>query len=138
MAKCGDGIVNQASEYCDGTKFKNDKSACNYWNAAYVSGEMKCTNACTLDESGCVSEAAPVCGDGILNQNTEECDLNAFDPDWNTCEKVDAKYGGGSLKCTKTCEIDDSSCILKAHINCGNGKLDDEEECDGNAFHVDS
>ena len=138
VATCGDGVVNQVSEYCDGTAFKNGKSACSYWNSAYTSGEMKCTSSCTLDESACIAQADPVCGDGILNQTDEECDLLAFDPSWNTCEKVDPKYGGGTLKCTKTCEIDDSSCILKSKIDCGNGKLDDNEECDGTEFLVDS
>jgi hypothetical protein len=49
--RCGDGIVNQPCEQCDGA----DHPAC----AGPCAGDCTC---------------APVCGDGRVNQATEECD----------------------------------------------------------------
>jgi Calcineurin-like phosphoesterase/Iron/zinc purple acid phosphatase-like protein C len=49
--RCGDGLVNQPSEQCDGA----DRPAC--------------TGACTAD-----CRCAPLCGDGLVNQTVEQCD----------------------------------------------------------------
>ncbi len=136
VAKCGDGIVNN-DELCDKTAFLDNATACKDWNSAYTGGTMKCNADCTLDESGCTKPAEAKCGDGIVNGSAEECDINAYDPDLNTCEKVDSKYSGGTLKCTSKCEIDESGCVLKQVQTCGNGKLDDEEWCDNDKFDPD-
>ncbi|XOU94967.1 MAG: hypothetical protein ACNFW9_02755 [Candidatus Kerfeldbacteria bacterium] len=53
LPKCGDGIVNQDSEICDGTDG--------------VSDNQLCTLECTI-------ENLPYCGDGIVNQDSEICD----------------------------------------------------------------
>ena len=53
-ATCGDGLVNQAGETCDGA----DRTAC----------MGSCQSDCTC---------APVCGDGAVNQASEACDGNA-------------------------------------------------------------
>jgi len=49
--RCGDSLVNQACEECDGA----DHAAC----AGPCAGDCTC---------------APLCGDGLVNQATEECD----------------------------------------------------------------
>ena len=128
---CGDGIVNQNSEYCDKTAFYNDKDNCSDWNDAYVSGKVKCKDNCTLDYGDCVKEAAPYCGDGIVNQSNEECDHNAFKADSDTCTKFNSIYSGGSLSCKDDCTIDDSKCIRNSQTTCGDGNLDEDELCDG-------
>jgi len=53
IVQCGDGIVNQPSEECDGA----DDAAC----------PGKCMEDCT-----CPPE--PICGDDVVNQPSEECD----------------------------------------------------------------
>src|SRR6185436_19405876 len=50
-AFCGDGVVNQASEQCDG----DDRPAC----------VAACRTNCTC---------APACGDGVVNQASETCE----------------------------------------------------------------
>ncbi len=57
--KCGDGVVNQASEQCDGSA-----SGCS------VAGST-CNSKCQ-----CVAPK-PKCGDGVVNQPSEQCDGSA-------------------------------------------------------------
>lgn len=131
---CGDGIVN-GEEYCDGTDFFMDKDQCSEWSPElYASGTVKCTKSCTLDFSNCKEKATPICGDGIINQTSEECDGKALSSDftWN-CEDLDSAYMG-SLTCGSDCKLNIDACVLKPVTNCGNGKLDDDEFCDGTKF----
>ncbi|GEM_PF-2746376 len=51
----------------------------------------------------------PYCGDGIVNQPTEECDGSDFNG--KTC--LDFGYDKGVLKCTATCKIDTSGCYYE-------------------------
>jgi acid phosphatase type 7 len=71
-ARCGDGLVNQPEERCDGP----DHPAC----------PAGCNADCTC---------APTCGDGLLNQPSEACDGG----DDNACPGVclaDCRCGGPS------------------------------------------
>jgi hypothetical protein len=52
-ARCGDGLVNQPTEHCDG----DDRPAC--------------VGAC---RTGCT--CAPACGDGVVNQASEACEAS--------------------------------------------------------------
>ncbi len=54
---CGDDVVNQASEACDGT----DNSGC-------------ASEACLPDCTCAAEAAAPICGDDAVNTDGEECD----------------------------------------------------------------
>ncbi|MBQ9817065.1 MAG: hypothetical protein IJM59_06330 [Proteobacteria bacterium] len=135
-AYCGDGILN-GDEWCDGTQFLDNQSSCNYWNSNYVSGNMTCNKDCTLNESACQEPAVPACGDGIINQNSEDCDGNNIRPDMLNCVDWDDSFASGTVGCdTKTCKITFDSCILKPTTKCGNGVLDenDDEWCDGDKF----
>lgn len=131
---CGDNKVNQTSEQCDGSAFRNDKKACNYWNSAYTSGDMKCKSDCTFDESDCVTEIPATCGDGIINQETEKCDVKAIRSglSWNCADYDSTLYASGTLGCSSECEFTTDKCVLKPVTKCGNNKLDeeDDEDCD--------
>ncbi|MBQ9394565.1 MAG: hypothetical protein IJU23_03480 [Proteobacteria bacterium] len=131
---CGDGIVNQTSEQCDGSAFRNNKKACNYWNSAYTSGDMKCKTDCTFDESDCVTEVPASCGDGIVNQASEKCDGKAIKSglSWNCADYDSTLYASGTLGCSSSCDFTTDKCVLKPVTKCGNNKLDedDDEECD--------
>ena len=128
---CGDGIAN-GLEYCDGNDFADDLNTCEIWG--YAGGTLKCKSNCDIDFSACTTAVPAYCGDGILNGNDEYCDGKAFDEAWDTCEKANPIYSGGTLKCTSDCEVDESACILKNTTTCGNGKLDEDEWCDGDKF----
>ena len=52
----------------------------------------------------------PICGDGIVNQQTEQCDGNDFNG--QTCTTL-GSAGGGNLGCTNMCNFDFSSCISR-------------------------
>ena len=128
---CGDGIAN-SYEYCDGNDFADDLNTCEIWG--YAGGTLKCKSNCDIDFSACTTAVPAYCGDGILNGADEYCDGKQFDEAWDTCEKANSIYSGGTLKCTSDCEVDESACILKSTSTCGNGKLDEDEWCDGSKF----
>ena len=66
--RCGDG-VGQKSEACDGADLRGSTCV----SLGFSGGTLSCTGACALDTSGCITSAAPVCGDGVVN-GFEECD----------------------------------------------------------------
>jgi hypothetical protein len=53
--RCGDGVVNQGIEHCDG----NDLSGqdCASVDSQFVSGALACAAGCTFDTSGCLTAA---------------------------------------------------------------------------------
>ena len=86
---CGDGVVNQDSEVCDGA----DDAAC--------PGE--CMEDCTCPDP-------PICGDGVVNQAWEECDP----PDDSACKG----------ECVE--------CLCPEPPKCGDDMVNQpSEECDG-------
>lgn len=86
---CGDGIVNQESEECDGNDGVPDGYTCNEF---------------------CELEQLPFCGDGIVNQESEQCDGEDGVPE--------------NYVCTETCE-------LEYVPFCGDGEINQESEvCD--------
>ncbi|MBQ9394215.1 MAG: trypsin-like serine protease [Proteobacteria bacterium] len=128
---CGDGIVN-GTEVCDKTKFADNKTACNeIFPQLYGSGNVKCTNSCAYDTSGCVKW----CGNGQIDDKIGEvCDGDKFGTD--TCETLMGVGSTGKLKCINNClGVDTSGCSKPS--TCGNGTVDSDEECDGDKFKDD-
>ncbi len=133
--KCNDGEVNQASENCDTNKFRNNKTTCVSWNStAYTGGNVSCNNDCTINFDACELKPTADCGDGLVNQTSEECDLNDFKNGIKTCDAYDPKYLPGNLGCTLECKIDATSCVEAPVTKCGNGVRDEDEICDKNQF----
>jgi hypothetical protein len=98
---CGDNLRNQAFEVCDGT----DLAAQSCDTQGFATGTLACANDClSFDVSAC--NAAPTCGDGLVNQSGESCDLNDFHG--ATCESLG--LGGGQLSCSSDCNVDTSQC----------------------------
>lgn len=88
VAKCGDGIVDRdVGEYCDDG---NDD----------ISDE-------------CVGCRRSICGDGIRNRKTEECDGRDFGD--KTCATFRSSYTG-SLTCTTECQISYLRCRHKRYL----------------------
>ncbi len=65
----------------------------------------------------------PKCGDGAINQASEECDMEAFST--HTCKT--RGFASGELKCSPQCKIETIECNA-----CGNERIDDGEACDTN------
>ena len=91
--------------------------------------------SCSPGGSSSGDGAEAVCGNGIL-EDGEECD--GTDMGNATCASLG--YGDGDLECTSECRMDTSGCTGNGTGNnansggqsvCGNGVLEDGEECDG-------
>ncbi|HLC61483.1 MAG TPA: hypothetical protein VJI52_00515 [Candidatus Nanoarchaeia archaeon] len=127
-ARCGDDLINQPGEECDGNKFGSISSCLNYTN--FIGGVLKCVppnsaGPCKLDNSGCTK--LPDCGNGRLDPG-EGCDGTLFGG-ISSCTNF-STFNGGNLRCTTTCQLDTSSCTEKP--KCGNSVIDLSENCDGN------
>ncbi|MBO4350589.1 MAG: hypothetical protein J6A01_06580, partial [Proteobacteria bacterium] len=125
--KCGNGVV-ELGEACEPGVAVN--VACSYFDAStkWVSGRPECSDNCRLTKGNCTGEApASVCGNGVVEAN-EECDGTI--PEGVTCE---SRMSGstGTLTCTADCKFNTSGCTVPA--NCGNGTIDEGEQCDGEA-----
>jgi len=98
---CGDNLRNQPFETCDGT----DLASQTCQTQGFATGTLACAADClSFNVSGC--NAAPTCGDGLVNQPNESCDLNDFHG--ATCQSLG--LGGGQLGCTSDCNLDTSQC----------------------------
>lgn len=97
---CGDGVINQAFEVCDG----DDLGGATCQDVGFLGGDLACGDDCSFDASGC--EGVPFCGDGTINQEDEECDGADFGG--LTCD--DLGLGGGSLGCSSSCTIQTAGC----------------------------
>jgi len=65
----------------------------------------------------------PQCGDGRI-EGDEQCDHIV--PQGTGCTTLG--FGGGTLSCTDTCQLDTTGCLVTP---CGNALIDVGEECDG-------
>lgn len=131
-ATCGDGKLD-TGEDCDKTAFKNNITSCKAYNSAlYASGNLTCTNACTIDTGNCVKTASAQCGNNLIEAG-EICDGQNFGG--KTCvSELSNQSASGTLRCTNSCKnIDTSSCEY-----CGDRKRQANEECDGNDWKFNS
>ncbi len=94
-----------------------------------------CGNGLDDDGNGKVDNADPACvycGNGIVNIG-EQCDKTAFSGDRTTCTEWNAdSYDDGYVSCNNDCTVNFSACHKIER--CGDGQLDDGEQCDDNEF----
>lgn len=121
--RCGNGRID-AGEYCDGSI---GNATCEDFD--FPLGEVRCADDCSeADISGCYF---PECGDGMVNQEDEECD--GGDLGGSACE--DVGFGGGTLACTAECGYETSGCCLgffgrcQLDAQCCSGNCEDDGEC---------
>ena len=97
-------------------------------NVVGLQSLVKNSDGITVDKTIC--QAKPVCGDGLINLQGEECDKDTFGAVFRCTQYTN--FIGGTLKCTNDCNLDPSGCIKPEA--CGNGKIDPGETCDGSKF----
>ena len=104
---CGDGVINQTSESCDG----GDLGGATCTDVGFLGGTLGCNPDCTFDASAC--EGVPFCGDGAINRSEEECD--GADLGGLTCEGLG--LGGGTLACSSSCTIQTAGCLESGAVD---------------------
>jgi hypothetical protein len=87
-------------------------------------GTLSCTADCKFDTSGC-TDAPADCGNGVVDVG-EQCDGANLNE--QTCETQG--FDGGTLSCTAACQFDTTGCT-RIGPDCGNGEIDEGEQCDG-------
>lgn len=135
-AKCGNGIREPGEEECDGTDIRG--LTCRALDPNHSTTAVPgCTADCRLDVGPCQNPMPGGCPDGRL-QEGEDCDGAVYRADvGRECAKIDPTLAGLLLCHTDTCKFDTSRCVRRTD-GCGDGDLDDGEDCDGNAFRVRS
>jgi hypothetical protein len=128
MFECGNGELDP-NEECDGAEL--DGATCEGFG--FDGGALQCTSECTYDTSMC--DAAAVCGDGLRDVDTEECDCGAgqCSPAQlgnNSCTKLPSPkgtpFGGGTLSCDAgSCTLNTLGCTY-----CGDGIRNGNEPCE--------
>lgn len=102
---CGDGLRNQPFEVCDGGDLAGESCE----SRGFASGMLQCAADCaSFDVGACVATAR--CGDGVINQPGERCDLS--DLGGTTCEGLG--LGGGPLGCKSDCSFDFADCAASS------------------------
>ncbi len=115
---CGDGVRSPA-EVCDGT----DVGGWTCRDFGYAVGQVRCTQDCELDVSGCEG----FCGDNHRDPG-EACD--GFDLEVTDCE--DLELGTGLVHCSDDCRLVVRGCSeWTRHSVCGDGIPNFPEVCDG-------
>lgn len=100
---CGNALLDPG-EACDGTIF--DNKTCE--TEGFASGDLKCTEDCTLDISECGS-----CGNGVVDGD-DECEGD--DLAGATCASLE-EGAGGDLACDNACKFTKDDC-LPPILNC--------------------
>ena len=124
-AECGNNIV-EVGEQCDGTLLNGHSCADKYGKNA--KGDISCDpTTCSVIYDNCEA-GIPRCGNSIVEQG-EQCDgakLNG-----HSCADKYGVNAQGDIGCDPTtCRVIYDNCDPDID-NCGNGVLDDGEDCDG-------
>ena len=120
---CGDDVQQFPTEECDGVI--PEYISCQ--TLGYPGATLACGDNCRYDIVGC--EGAEVCGNNVIN-TSEECD--GIELDGESCQSRGLGFIGGTLTCANNCRFDYSGCY--SSVACGDGFLQDGEECDGQAL----
>jgi alpha-tubulin suppressor-like RCC1 family protein len=118
---CGDDFLDPG-EACDGAELGG--ATCRGLGFYQVDGQVRCGADCQLDTSGCGTAR---CGDGAIQTDFGE---NCEGTNLGGASCVTLGYATGALGChTDTCRFDLSACVATA--DCGNGVIQEGEQCDG-------
>jgi len=132
---CGDNLINEDCEKCDGTAFPANAPSshgtcrtgtcgspgCTFCGDGIVNGDEQCDDGNNIDTDSCRNNCTIVlCGDGIVNQSCETCDGSTFSNP--PAVHGACRTGGGT-----TCPLANDACTY-----CGDGILQpgSGETCD--------
>ena len=109
---CSGNIVTEY--YCRGKNVKNK--------------QHNCSEYCNNGRCEYSPPQEPICGNGII-ESGEQCDGSNL----NNQSCLDFGFDLGSLSCTNECTFDTSDCYNNniPDPTCGDGNVDEGEECDG-------
>ena len=133
---CNNGTLDD-DEVCDGNQIDEDAAAAFQCPTGYEVATLTCSSECTIDTAASCREIVDEnCGNGTLDDG-EACDGE------NIAENATVECAKGfipaeNLVCEANgCKIDVAqSCIPDP--KCGDGVLDDGEECDGDQISSDA
>ncbi len=120
---CGNGIV-EGGEECDGSSWGrwDFEPSCADLLGGSAQGQPECV-ACMADTSACA-----VCGDGTVQREYESCDPGTDDT--ADCSEILGEEYEGTVGCADDCNWNLNGCTE----TCGNGVLEDWEQCDGELY----
>ena len=143
---CGDGVVQSATEDCDGSDLAG--MSCSDVDSSYEGGTLRCAFDCRFDTTSCTYPANGTANDGFLAA-VEPCDGTQFNPVYGTdCSDVTTSdLGTGALICTEdgTLSLENCTqpdlCIVQdtwgvgdgcdpCDILAGNATVDPDPDCD--------
>ncbi|MBO4351141.1 MAG: hypothetical protein J6A01_09385 [Proteobacteria bacterium] len=125
---CGNGIADEG-EACDGSDIWDSAKVCPGGYTVLDNPVWECTDSCLRIDHTKACE--PACGNGKLDVG-EVCDGALFVEDALVCPKGYVLVDDPQWACDTTCTkiVNDGACVNA----CGNGKLDNNEICDGTLF----
>jgi len=127
---CGDGVIS-GDEQCDGPDLNGLNPSCVAYSSSFKDGALFCTDACFISTDDCIEN--PTCGNGFLDIG-ETCDTDLFVGGSTLCSEYDNTFTSGTLTCSIGCQIDTQSCIGSLPGFCGDGVINDAEQCDMSTF----
>ena len=129
---CGDDVVNQIGEVCDGNDLQTRD--CEYFG--YGGGTLDCDSSCEFDTSSCTNPGDKICGDSNIDTPNdgninEQCDGTNLNGEASDCSTVD-DYASGTLSCYSSCTFNYEQCTGPNPPTCGDDAVNVfGEECDG-------
>ena len=128
-SQCGDGDLDDGEE-CDPNDMLTPRPRCEDFGLLQLNSEfVGCHQNCTFNKNGPCAPAFPAdpCADTV--DLPESCAPGGGVPPGATCEDF-GLVSGSIFSCDTRCSLDLDTCETENPELCGNGIVDDGEQCD--------